>query len=289
MFRDGVWLIFWGLFKKMVIADNMSLLVNQNFAPFDRMASDVTVPNDGLRLLFTLYAFALQIYGDFSGYTDIARGVAKLMGFELILNFNLPYIAITPSDFWRRWHISLSTWLRDYLYIPLGGSRGSTFMTYRNLFLTMLLGGLWHGAAWTFVFWGMYHGILLIAYRLVGLGLDENHRPLPVKIIMGLVMFHLTCLGWLLFRAQNMATVSIFLQSIIMHPHGSPEAWELLQNVLFYSWFLIFFQGLQMAMKTLNPMPRLHWLIRLNLWIFIVMSLLCLPPSAPQKFIYFAF
>ena len=289
MFRDGVWLIFWGLFKKMVVADNMSMLVNENFAPFDSMASNAPVPTDGLRLLFSLYAFALQIYGDFSGYTDIARGVAKLLGFDLILNFNLPYVAITPSEFWRRWHISLSTWLRDYLYISLGGSRRGTLMTYRNLFLTMLLGGLWHGAAWTFVLWGIYHGVLLISYRLVGLGGEENDRPLPVKLIMGVIMFHLTCLGWLLFRAQNIATVGIFLQSILLHPHGSPEAWALLRDILFYSWFLIWFQLVQLGMKTLNPMPRLHWLVRLNIWIFILMSLLRLPPSTPQEFIYFAF
>jgi alginate O-acetyltransferase complex protein AlgI len=106
---------------------------------------------------------------------------------------------------------------------------------------------------------------------------------------MGFIMFHFTCLGWLLFRAQNMATVGIFLQSIILHPYGSPEAWVILQNVLFYGWFLIFFQCVQMAMKTLDPMPRLHWLLRLNIWVFIAMSLLRLPPNTPQQFIYFAF
>jgi D-alanyl-lipoteichoic acid acyltransferase DltB (MBOAT superfamily) len=288
-FRDGVWLIGWGLFKKMVIADNMAVLVNQNFAPFDKLAGGSAVPSDGLRLLFTLYAFALQIYGDFSGYTDIARGVAKLLGFELILNFNLPYFAITPSDFWRRWHISLSSWLRDYLYIPLGGNRGGPSMVYRNLFLTMLIGGLWHGAAWTFVLWGIYHGILLIAYRLVGLGGDEAQRPLPLKLVMGLVMFHLTCLGWLLFRAQNLATIGIFLQSIVLHPQGSPEAWQLLRDILYYSWFLILFQAVQLGMRTLNPMPRLHWFVQLNVWVFLVMSILRLPPATAQQFIYFAF
>ena len=112
-----------------------------------------------------MYAFAFQIYGDFAGYSNIARGTSKLMGIELIENFRFPYSCAAPQEFWRHWHISLSTWLRDYLYIPLGGSRGSAWQTHRNLLITMVLGGLWHGAAWTFVLWGVYHGLLLIAYR----------------------------------------------------------------------------------------------------------------------------
>ena len=121
---------------------------------------------DGGLALLAVYAFAFQIYGDFSGYTNMARGVAKCLGFELPLNFNLPYFATSPQDFWNRWHISLSQWLRDYLYIPLGGSRRGTLLTYRNVMLTMILGGLWHGAQWTFVAWGVYQGRFLIMHRL---------------------------------------------------------------------------------------------------------------------------
>jgi alginate O-acetyltransferase complex protein AlgI len=286
---DAMWLIVWGLFKKMVVADNMAVIVNEAFGPFDGLASQAIVPTDGVRLLFALYAFALQIYGDFSGYTDIARGTAKLLGFELMLNFNLPYFAISPSDFWRRWHISLSTWLRDYLYISLGGNRFGSLLTYRNLFLTMLLGGLWHGAAWPFIFWGVYHGTLLIVYRLIGLGGEDRHRSLLVNLLMGLVMFHLTCLGWLLFRAQNMTTVRIFLESIFFHFQTSPEAWKALGQVAFHGWFLIAFQLVQLATGSLNPMPKFHWFLRLNIWIFVIMELLRQTPHTSREFIYFAF
>jgi D-alanyl-lipoteichoic acid acyltransferase DltB (MBOAT superfamily) len=155
---QGCWLILWGFFKKLVIADNLAVVADQIFA---------STPDSGVTCLIGVYAFALQIYGDFSGYTDIARGLGKLMGINLAFNFNLPYLARNPADFWHRWHISLSTWLRDYLYIPLGGNRGGPVKTGRNLLLTMLLGGLWHGAAWHYVAWGGYHGLFLIAHRLV--------------------------------------------------------------------------------------------------------------------------
>jgi D-alanyl-lipoteichoic acid acyltransferase DltB (MBOAT superfamily) len=287
--RQGMWLIFWGLFKKMVVADNMARIVGDVFGPFDRITGPVVVPHDGLRLLLGIYAFALQIYGDFSGYTDIARGTAKLFGFDVMLNFNLPYAALSPSDFWRRWHISLSTWLRDYLYIPLGGSRGGTFMTYRNLFLTMLLGGLWHGASWTFVIWGAYHGALLIVYRLLGLRPEDRSYPRWANALMWIIMIHLTCLGWLLFRAKNMTTVVVFLQSILLHPHGSPEALAAARDIAFFGWFLILFQLIQHYAKELNPMGRWHWFVRLNVWIVVIMSLLALASTESREFIYFAF
>jgi alginate O-acetyltransferase complex protein AlgI len=289
MGRQGIWLICWGLFKKMVVADNMARIVGDAFGPYDHLAGTAAIPHDGLRLLLGIYAFALQIYGDFSGYTDIARGVSKLFGFDVMLNFNLPYAALSPSDFWRRWHISLSTWLRDYLYIPLGGSRGGIFLTYRNLFLTMLLGGLWHGASWTFVLWGAYHGALLIVYRLLDLRPEDKNYPRWANALLWLVMLHLTCLGWLLFRAKNLTTISVFLQSILLHPHGSPEALAAFKSLVFFGWLLLLFQVVQYAMKTLDPMARWYWFIRLNVWILIIMSLLALASAQGTEFIYFAF
>ena len=143
---QGIWRIFWGLFKKVVIADNLSSLVDPVFA--------WNTPLSGGLVLVSLYAFAFQIYCDFSGYSDMAKGLASVLGFKLMWNFKRPYFALNPKEFWSRWHISLSTWLRDYVYISFGGNRHGSFHTYRNLMLTMLLGGLWHGAAWTFVFWG---------------------------------------------------------------------------------------------------------------------------------------
>ncbi len=154
---SGLSLIALGFFKKVVMADNLAPTVNEIFAKQGGYTAE--------EVLVGAIFFAFQIYGDFSGYTDIARGTSRVLGFELMDNFREPYFARSPSDFWQRWHISLSTWLRDYLYISLGGNRGGRLTTYRNLILTMLLGGLWHGAAWNFVWWGLYHGTLLVGYR----------------------------------------------------------------------------------------------------------------------------
>jgi len=158
-------------------------------------------------VLLGTYAFAFQIYGDFAGYSNIARGISKMMGIELLENFRFPYFVRTPQEFWRHWHISLSTWLRDYLYIPLGGNRGPAWKTDRNLLITMVLGGLWHGAAWTFVLWGLFHGLLLIAYRSAQ-QVSVVRRWLlgttPVAQALGwALMFHFTCFGWLIFRARS--------------------------------------------------------------------------------------
>jgi len=328
--REGIWLVVWGLYKKMVVADNMMRLVNAAFTPFAAAGAATPVPEDGIRLLIVVYAFALQIYCDFSGYTDIARGVARLLGFDIMLNFNLPYLAKDPSDFWRRWHISLSSWLRDYLYIPLGGNRHGTLQTYRNLMLTMLLGGLWHGAAWTFVLWGAFHGFILVLYRVLAgwkekwavawravgygrpFGASAFVAPQPgqsfaavneaagrqerstwlkpaVTVVQILIMFHLVCLGWLLFRAQNLATVSIFLHSIILHPHWSSGAAEALWRLVFYGWFFVPFE-LFLAWKGAQwSFASWPWFARLNVWIFVLMSLLALAALGGKEFIYFAF
>lgn len=196
---SGIFMILWGLFKKVVIADNLVTIVDPVFANYSVQS--------GADLAIGILAFTFQIYCDFSGYTDIARGIAKLMGIELVLNFNLPYFAANPSDFWRRWHISLSRWLRDYVYIPMGGGRGSRLNVARNLAATMLLGGLWHGAAWNFVAWGAYHGCLLAAYHAVKAPLQYLVPPrllsvptLPVRMAS---MFFLTVIGWVFFRATS--------------------------------------------------------------------------------------
>ena len=214
-FYSGFYLICWGLFKKVVISDN---IVRISDAVFGTMP---LVPHGGGTALIGVYAFAIQIYCDFSGYTDVARGAARCMGFELIRNFNLPYFAVNPSDFWRRWHISLSTWLRDYLYIPLGGNRKGPIRTYFNLMATMVLGGLWHGAAWTYILWGFYHGLLLCLHRALKPLLDRFINPasaageLAWRIVRIVVMFHLTCAGWLLFRATSVKQIVQFVKAII--------------------------------------------------------------------------
>jgi alginate O-acetyltransferase complex protein AlgI len=212
-FESGLALIFWGLFKKVVIADLLGSEVVDAFwsdpARFGGWAS-----------LLGIYGYALQIYGDFSGYSDCAIGVARLLGFELCENFDAPYRACSPRDFWRRWHISLSTWLRDYLYISLGGNRGSGFRTYRNLILTMLLGGLWHGASWMFVIWGAYHGLLLVADRLINFKfVDGDNLEVWLR---RLVMFQFTCLGWVLFRSATVPEAGSILSSLAA-PRGDYE------------------------------------------------------------------
>jgi alginate O-acetyltransferase complex protein AlgI len=175
------------------------------------------MPNPtGAQILMAIYAFAFQVYGDFAGYSNIARGISRLMGFDLMVNFKSPYFAINPSEFWKRWHISLSSWLRDFLYIPLGGNRRGRFRTCVNIMVTMLLGGLWHGAAWTYVIWGFYQGSLLIIYRLIPNLNDWSKYRIP-KMIQIIFYFHLTCLGWLFFRSNSLHQAGYFFSQIFLN------------------------------------------------------------------------
>ena len=193
-------LIVAGLFKKVVVSNLLATrLVEPVFAaPQTFGRGDV---------LLAIYGYAAQIYCDFSGYTDIAIGCAMLLGYRFPKNFNAPYTATNPQDFWRRWHISLSSWLRDYLYIPLGGSRGAAWRTYLNLMITMLLGGLWHGAAWTFVIWGALHGFYLVIHRLwnsiTWMPLVRLRQTAPWRWAARLLLFHAVCLGWVFFRSPT--------------------------------------------------------------------------------------
>jgi D-alanyl-lipoteichoic acid acyltransferase DltB (MBOAT superfamily) len=210
-FFDGLMLILCGLFRKRVVADNCALLATAAFN------GNLGRPSAAVAAI-GCYAFAWQIYGDFSGYSDIARGSAQLMGFHFMVNFRQPYLATRLQDFWRRWHISLSTWLRDYLYIPLGGNRHGEGKTYCNLLVTMLLGGLWHGANWTFVVWGGIHGAGLAAERMMRKLLRLPDRAestqevrrrslfMPLAWLDRIVIFHLVCLAWIFFRAATVGS-----------------------------------------------------------------------------------
>jgi D-alanyl-lipoteichoic acid acyltransferase DltB (MBOAT superfamily) len=190
MLEEGAWLMIWGMFKKVFVADNLDPLVSMVYGNTSYSAPVVVLAT---------VAFAFQIYCDFSGYSDIARGTARILGFDIMVNFNIPYAAASVREFWRRWHISLSTWLRDYLYISLGGNRGSNLRMYCNLFITMVLGGLWHGAAWNFVLWGMWHGFGLMINRALG-------RPLP-RILSWFMTTCFVLYGWLLFRAKSLEQI----------------------------------------------------------------------------------
>jgi len=214
-FRDGCMLILMGLVRKSVIADNCAHLANAAFSG--------RLGNDGWSTLIGIYAFAWQIYGDFSGYSDLARGSAQLLGFHFMVNFRQPYLAVSVQDFWRRWHISLSTWLRDYLYIPLGGNRGSEVKTYRNLMTTMLLGGLWHGANWTFVVWGAIHGFALSVERFIFGHFKSHAEPGGLsKVARQILTFHLVCFSWIFFRAESVSGAFAMIRRL-GHFQWSPD------------------------------------------------------------------
>lgn len=205
----GLYLILLGLFKKVAIANGLSGSVDAVFGN--------TAGASGLDVAIATFFFAIQIYCDFSGYSDIARGSARLFGIELMRNFSQPYFSQNPSEFWRRWHISLSSWLRDYLYISLGGNRRGSGRTYRNLMLTMVLGGLWHGAAWNFVLWGFYQGLMLIVHRFATRAFPVFQRQSDLLAQWGycLIFFVFTCYGWLLFRAESLEQVLQFTSALV--------------------------------------------------------------------------
>jgi len=203
----AVFLIVGGLFKKVIVA---------NYLSTDFVDGIFRSPTEYSRLdlLLGMYAYALQIYCDFSAYTDIAIGIANLLGYQFPQNFNQPYRALSVQDFWRRWHMTLSFWLRDYLYIPLGGNRGGTILTYRNILITMGLGGLWHGASYNFVIWGLMHGIALVLERMLGVTGEGGHRRVPT-VVSWFITFHFVCLSWVFFRAPSLDGAWTYLTTLI--------------------------------------------------------------------------
>jgi alginate O-acetyltransferase complex protein AlgI len=285
MFYSGAQLALVGFIKKLVIADNMALIVDRAFS---------TSGAGGSTVLLGTYAFALQIYCDFSGYCDIACGVARMLGFNLSRNFHLPYFSTSPSEFWKRWHISLSSWLRDYLYIPLGGNRYGLWLTYRNLMLTMILGGLWHGASWTFVIWGTVHGAILVVFHaLSGKGQATTNIEAPrggVRHWLSVVVFfHLTCLTWLIFRARDVAQLTDALKAIFSPSlFVLPNPLDACHFLLFCLPFLLFEFWQYRAGK---PEPWRHWnfVTRTAFYVGAAYALLIFGAPHPNAFIYFQF
>jgi alginate O-acetyltransferase complex protein AlgI len=271
----GVWLVVFGLVKKLAIADQFARLADAYFA------HPAAYPG-WLAAWSGVVAFSIQIFFDFSGYTDMAIGLAQLLGFRFPENFRRPYLASSITDFWRRWHISLSTWLRDYLYIPLGGNRGGRFQTYRNLMLTMLLGGLWHGASWNFVIWGGYHGGLLAAERALGLKPKPSLNPLRV-----LLTFALASIGWVFFRARTLSASLEILGRMFHGPAG---------HLIWPHWQLwIALASLALAVAE----ERFEWFERLPetpAWVYSAAIAVCLLfleligfTDRPVPFVYFQF
>lgn len=208
-FSKGFYLIFSGLFKKLIISDYITLnLVNYVF--------DGPQLHNGFECLIALYGYAIVIYCDFSGYSDVAIGISKWLGITIPPNFLSPYQSLSISEFWKRWHISLSTWLRDYLYIPLGGNKKGKFRTNLNLFLTMLIGGFWHGASWNFIIWGSVHGLGLIVNKLWTklFGKIKLFSPFFSDVIYGIITFHFVCFCWIFFKAADLNTAFVFIHQI---------------------------------------------------------------------------
>lgn len=269
--------IFWGLIKKMVIADNLAIFVNQVFGAHSQY--------NWLTQLIAVYAFAFQIYCDFSGYSDIAIGCFRIMGYEIAENFNLPYIATDFSDFWKRWHISLSTWLRDYLYIPLGGNRKGIRRTYINVMITMFLGGLWHGAKWTFVFWGILHGIYLMAQKFFEkkIVIPKNALTDFLKIFL---TFQLVCLTWIFFRAENFHSACGMLFSIVTFKGGTLYLTGGVMVLLFVSFLLHILKG---RFQMYNIFMSLPYQIRYAAYSIGIFLLFFNKASVSTQFIYFQF
>jgi alginate O-acetyltransferase complex protein AlgI len=282
----GVQLFLRGLVKKLVVADRMALYVDPVFQNPEQFGSAAV-------WLATL-AYAIQIYCDFSGYSDMALGSAHLLGYRLAQNFNLPYLAFNVSDFWRRWHMSLSSWLRDYLFIPLGGSRGTSWTTARNLMVTMALGGLWHGASWTFVLWGCAHGFLLIVHRAfqgICAGrprLDAALRSAPGTLLRVGTTFLVVALCWVLFRATTLAEAGTVFARLagLTEGRGVPLPIEGL------AWTLALFALLHL-LAAFRVWPRL--VLRLPSpmlglgYAAVVLLVLVLAPGSEKAFIYFQF
>jgi alginate O-acetyltransferase complex protein AlgI len=278
--RDGLWLIAWGFFQKIFVADNLAPLSSLVFAPDAHLT--------GINVLLGTYAFAFQIYGDFAGYSNIARGTSKLMGIELIENFRFPYLVVTPQAFWRHWHISLSTWLRDYLFIPLGGSRGTAWQTRRNLLVTMLLGGLWHGAAWTFILWGLYQALLLIVYRPLERAVESLRGP--SRAVAWLIMFHLTCYGWLIFRASSLRKLGELTRSLFVDfAPATIDVTGLLVPLLLYTTPLLVVHLVEARADDVLVVPRLRTVVRYSIYVATLYLIFLFGNFGGSDFIYFQF
>jgi len=291
---DGLDLCIRGFFKKVVIADNVAPLVNFVFADVDSASS--------LSLWIAAYAFAVQVYADFSAYTDIARGTAKLLGFELMENFKTPFRSLNVSEFWQRWHISLSTWFRDYLYVSLGGYRGNRVRQLFSLFMVMALGGLWHGAAWNFVLWGLFHGVLLVVHNVSTPMLRAFTDNLNVlgkfvfRFASWFLTFHLVIISFVMFRAQSVADISTALTKMLIAPISNlprggflyiPDA-----GVGEQVFYLVLIAGAiiaQFSSVELKPGLSGNTVFRGVRGAFLLSFIFLLYPTVKEQFIYFQF
>jgi D-alanyl-lipoteichoic acid acyltransferase DltB (MBOAT superfamily) len=290
MAMDGMRQILWGLFMKVVIADNCAVFVNQAFSnPETQPASN---------LLLGAVFFSFQIYGDFGGYSNIAIGTGKLLGFNLMQNFAFPYFSRDIAEFWRRWHISLSTWFRDYVYIPLGGSKGTKFLSIRNIFIIFLVSGFWHGANWTFVVWGGIHAALFIPLYLFGknrvnIGIIAQNSLFPSIYELGqmLLTFSLVTIGWIFFRSPDISSAVGYIQnlfdiSLFQKPQMDPRVYLFLGIVCFF--MFLEWGGRREEFAIQKMAFQSHSIVRYGLYYSLVMMVF-LFARKEQAFIYFQF
>ena len=277
LFKTGAFLFLYGLFEKVVVADNLAVLVDSVYN---------SGKSDGLTVLLATYGFSFQILADFDGYSNMAKGLAAMMGFSLMTNFNAPYFSQTASEFWNRWHISLSSWLRDYLYIPLGGNRHGKAATIRNLIITMLLAGLWHGASWMFILWGAFHALLLVVYHLAAAPI----KRLPV-FVQRLLFFHLVCFGWLLFRAADLDQLRSLLDQLLFNFSLSLESGHLLmlKQLFLFCTIPLLYQFFQIRRDTRYPLFRLPIFVRSLSYVLLFYMIVIFGLNNAQSFIYFQF
>jgi len=270
---DGLSLFIVGFFKKVALADYLALYVDKVYSAPQQFQSPA--------LVLATILFSWQIYFDFSGYTDMARGVARMMGFRLMLNFNNPYLATSLGDFWQRWHISLSSWFKDYVYIPLGGNRRGTFNTYKNMFLTMVISGLWHGAAWTFVIWGAVHALGRFLTR--ELERTPFYKEKVPKLVKQLFVFVFVTFAWIFFRAESISDAWTIVARIFTSGLANPYCPLLALAFIFSVWLYQFVYE-----------SRVKWilqarLVRVGIVILMVFYLLIFAASSEQPFIYSQF
>ena len=291
---DGMRQILWGLFKKIVVADNCAEYVNQVFSTYTEQS--------GSTLLLAAVFFTFQIYGDFSGYSDIAIGTAKLFGIKLMRNFNVPYFSRDIAEFWRRWHISLTTWFRDYVYIPLGGSRVSRAKVVRNTFVIFLVSGLWHGANWTFIVWGAYHALLFLPLILTGKNRKYTNqvaegRVLPTFKETGqmLLTFLLAVVGWIIFRAESIGQAWEYLYGICnLTLFTIPVFKKLACRIIVYVCIMLIVEWLQRGKEHGLVMEKKgifkNWYARWVIYIALTLLCFCIALSVGKSdFIYFQF
>jgi len=286
----GITLMALGFFKKMFFADNIAPLVNDIF--------DSPIGHESFTIMLGAIAFGVQIYGDFSGYTDIAIGAALILGFKLPVNFNKPYFATSPSDFWKRWHISLSSWLRDYLYIPLGGNKKSKSRTYFNLATVMFLGGLWHGASWNFVVWGMLHGAYLAVHKAIKdkFPILENNsffRSKSGKVFSILVTQYLVFLTWIPFRVRDFNDLIYSMEKYVLLDFAIQKTWVVIAAHRFEVILIVIFFILHFISYKNPNLPERISTFKLHYWaiflLVIMFAIISFYDGNPEDFIYFQF